>query len=602
MRNNYAKCRRWCSYLLLFIGALLYSFTGNAQITIDGDPEDWGNVFINQTMMATFVIDEKQPDGTDSQFTEGTKDFDDAPQMIWSYSQVSDKNEITNVGVIVEIDASGDEIMYFMGDREATNGSAEIGFWVFQDGTAPREAPYWDFYPPKVPRTSTQSGDLLILFTFTQGGRVDNLEVYEFLGTSFTGVDRFDLIATQSTADIDAYVSNPGKGNFYPVPDITGSPYYGGGDVWNYYNKNIKDWDKYIDGSFVEGYVNLTDLELEVDLCGANFLMETRVSHSLTSMTNDFAFGAIGTTPEPPVAENDTVCGPEGSVELCATGVAGDTIKWYGDAALTEPPLLTEVLTEGDVKSCYPPLFITEEDTLWVTATSEFGCCSPSSFVIGALWPELTCNIEGFSNVTFHGGANGSINLEISGGTAPFTILWTSVAEGGYPAGQIPTGMEDEEDLSGLTEGIYRVHITDVNGCETDCDQLIEQPQSATCNVIGHDALCFDESTGSADVSWSEFTTLGHVPVDIYVDYVDATSVPDNATPIDATGMTPPYYSILGLPAGTYMIRVQAIIESILVYTECPVTIEQPPLLEVLCTGDALDCFGDEDGVVSVAP
>uniref|UniRef100_UPI003216C8E1 T9SS type A sorting domain-containing protein n=1 Tax=uncultured Draconibacterium sp. TaxID=1573823 RepID=UPI003216C8E1 len=57
--------------------------------------------------------------------------------------------------------------------------------------------------------------------------------------------------------------------------------------------------------------------------------------------------------------------------------------------------------------------------------------------------------------------------------------------------------------------------------------------------------------------------------------------------------------SVSGLGVGIYTVVVT---DANGCEATCDAEVTEPPLLEVLCTGDALDCFGDEDGVVSVAP
>ena len=56
--------------------------------------------------------------------------------------------------------------------------------------------------------------------------------------------------------------------------------------------------------------------------------------------------------------------------------------------------------------------------------------------------------------------SNGAINITVTGGTIPYTYAWTA-SNGGV----IPTGQEDDEDLTGLTTGTYEVIVTDANGC-----------------------------------------------------------------------------------------------------------------------------------------
>jgi hypothetical protein len=54
--------------------------------------------------------------------------------------------------------------------------------------------------------------------------------------------------------------------------------------------------------------------------------------------------------------------------------------------------------------------------------------------------------------------SNGSVSIEIIGGTAPYNVIW--IGPGGY--------FSEEEDIVNLTnQGTYAASITDANGCSS---------------------------------------------------------------------------------------------------------------------------------------
>ena len=113
-----------------------------------------------------------------------------------------------------------------------------------------------------------------------------------------------------------------------------------------------------------------------------------------------------------------------------------------------------------------------------------------------------------FTNVTCNGSPNGSINVTVTGGTAPYTYLWSNGVT--------------TEDLSGLSLGTYTVTVTDKNGCTTTTSATITQPTAllltgtvinSNCNPGNNGAINISVSGGSGSYTflWSNGSTTQNV-------------------------------------------------------------------------------------------
>jgi gliding motility-associated-like protein len=91
------------------------------------------------------------------------------------------------------------------------------------------------------------------------------------------------------------------------------------------------------------------------------------------------------------------------------------------------------------------------------------------------------------TNVTCAGGNNGAIDLAVSGGTAPYTFLWSNGAT--------------TDSISGVAAGNYTVTVTDANGCTITPEPTITEPGALSIEPTVVNARCPGERNGSITLS-----------------------------------------------------------------------------------------------------
>lgn len=124
-----------------------------------------------------------------------------------------------------------------------------------------------------------------------------------------------------------------------------------------------------------------------------------------------------------------------------------------------------------------------------VTITDNKGCTINKSFTIIQPAAALSAT-TGQTNVLCNGAATGGASVSPSGGTSPYTYLWSN--------GQTASS------ISSVTSGNYSVTITDFNGCTLAKSFTISQPAGPmTATTLQTDILCYGDNTGSAGVTVS---------------------------------------------------------------------------------------------------
>ena len=164
--------------------------------------------------------------------------------------------------------------------------------------------------------------------------------------------------------------------------------------------------------------------------------------------------------------------------------------------------------------------------TASVDVTDANGCVAATTINISET-PALGLVITSYTDPLCNGVCDGTADVTVSGGTAPFTYSWKS---GGTTANEI-----------GLCAGIDTVAVTDANGCIAVTEVTLADPALLTTTIVSTDALCNGESNGSADLTATGgtglFTYLWNDPAGTTSeDIVGLAAGTYNVTVIDANG------------------------------------------------------------------
>lgn len=95
-------------------------------------------------------------------------------------------------------------------------------------------------------------------------------------------------------------------------------------------------------------------------------------------------------------------------------------------------------------------------------------------------------------NISCSGGHDGSIDATITGGTGPYSAVWSG--PGGYSSNAV--------DISGLAAGTYSATITDAGGCTATASSTLVESAPMVGTITSTTAVtCANDGSGSATVS-----------------------------------------------------------------------------------------------------
>ena len=194
-----------------------------------------------------------------------------------------------------------------------------------------------------------------------------------------------------------------------------------------------------------------------------------------------------------------------------------------------------------------------------VTVTDANNCTETSTHVVNE--PPVLGGTIASTDVTCNGQGDGAMDLTVTGGTTPYTYLWSNGAT--------------TQDIDSLDGGIYFVTVTDGNGCDAEVVGFVAEPAPILISWSVTPIACAGDSSG----------TLIVVPFDGTKFYEYAWSTGDSTQ------------AITGISAGTYTVTVIDPLSGCVIVVDT--TLADPNPLALSFNSSDVTCFGQADGSAS---
>ncbi|SDX17293.1 PKD domain-containing protein [Flavobacterium degerlachei] len=185
---------------------------------------------------------------------------------------------------------------------------------------------------------------------------------------------------------------------------------------------------------------------------------------------------------EPPIlavsliSQTNILCFGEstGAINISAVGgtpaISGYNFAWTGPSGFTSSNKNLSAIIAGTYD-----LVVTDNSNCSKTLTVTLS--QPSEMVINATVTPVIC----------YGNNDASIKLEVTGGVAPYTILWNNLASGSFQ--------------DNLTPGDYLIVVTDALNCTKSLNVNIPEVPVFTINPVVKNINCFGEKNGSINLN-----------------------------------------------------------------------------------------------------
>jgi gliding motility-associated-like protein len=269
------------------------------------------------------------------------------------------------------------------------------------------------------------------------------------------------------------------------------SVYYNDGTGWNLLNASIKSpvcpsgqgrWAQF-SATLPASCNNIPNLQIAVNWTNNDDGVGTDPSVAINNVlitsigAAQTACSSIDTIiiTEPAILQSTTVavvnagCLNNGSVNISTTGgTAPYSFLWSNGA------------TSEDISGL-------SAGTYNLTITDANACETTNLLNVVSSASAPLINVLSQNSPSCNGGSNGSISLQVSGGSSPFIYNWSN--------GQ------NTATASGLSAGIYSITVNDLNNCSVSTSITLTEPSAVSVNIVSvSNASCSGFSNGSATV------------------------------------------------------------------------------------------------------